>query len=331
MKKISIVLLTLILLFCLTVTAFAEQINVYDKNKDLVKSVVFSIGLDTYFIDGKTPGIKMDAKPFIESGRTFVPVRYLGNALGITDEFIGWASPKVTFKEPGYPTVELAIGKKEIKSDGKARTMDTAPLLRNSRTYLPARFVAEALGYEVDWDAEEKVVICWPKGTEKPNISNVVDFIKGEQPKPNIPDDADVINLQGKGEPVTNYEFSKYLKPTSKVNWLTYDEFNSNSYYVNGVTTHGMRVTEDDVFITQKGGCGTVCLYEGGDIFRPRGTSGPQEVRNQAYEYGYTVTLESDTSGGWGMCDIKNVSHIFFDRNDGTFLAIENPLYKGGK
>jgi len=46
--------------------------------------------------------------------------------------------------------------------------------------------VAEALGYQVDWDAESRVVLCYPKGTEKPDVSNVISYVKGqpvEQPE----------------------------------------------------------------------------------------------------------------------------------------------------
>lgn len=72
------------------IPAHAEtRVDVYEQ-KQLVKSVVFVVGLNEYFVDNQTPGVKMDAKPFIKDGRTFVPVRYLGNALGVTDENITW-------------------------------------------------------------------------------------------------------------------------------------------------------------------------------------------------------------------------------------------------
>ncbi|MFZ5648168.1 MAG: stalk domain-containing protein, partial [Bacillota bacterium] len=61
-------------------TAAETKVDVY-KEKRLVKSVVFAIGINEYYVDGKTPGTKMDARPFIKDGRTFVPVRFLGSAL----------------------------------------------------------------------------------------------------------------------------------------------------------------------------------------------------------------------------------------------------------
>ena len=39
--------------------AQAEQVDVYE-NKELVKSVVFKIGVPYYVINNQTPGVKMD-------------------------------------------------------------------------------------------------------------------------------------------------------------------------------------------------------------------------------------------------------------------------------
>ena len=182
MKKPLIIVFCLALLAAFATAAAAgdkTQVDVYDR-QELVKSVVFVIGQDQYFVNNETPGVKMDAAPFIKSGRTFVPIRYLSNALGVVDKYIGWESPTVTLDQPGMPVVELAVGQKQIKSDDQAKAMDVAPMLTEGRTYLPARFVAEALGYQVGWDSENNAVLCWPKGTEKPDVSNVIEYIGGE-------------------------------------------------------------------------------------------------------------------------------------------------------
>jgi hypothetical protein len=33
--------------------------------------------------------------------------------------------------------------------------MDVAPFIQNDRTYVPLRFISEALGYEVKWYSEQ--------------------------------------------------------------------------------------------------------------------------------------------------------------------------------
>jgi hypothetical protein len=37
--------------------------------------------------------------------------------------------------------------------------MDTAAVIKNSRTYAPVRYLAEAAGYSVDWDSTAKTVV----------------------------------------------------------------------------------------------------------------------------------------------------------------------------
>jgi hypothetical protein len=38
------------------------------------------------------------------------------------------------------------------------KTMDVATMIRNGRTYIPARFVAEAFGRTVTWDQVDRTV-----------------------------------------------------------------------------------------------------------------------------------------------------------------------------
>jgi N-acetylmuramoyl-L-alanine amidase len=45
-----------------------------------------------------------------------------------------------------------------ITTNGKTTQMDSAPLIENGRTYLPARYIAEALGYTVQWNAAGQTV-----------------------------------------------------------------------------------------------------------------------------------------------------------------------------
>ena len=53
----------------------------------------------------------------------------------------------------------LTIGKKEATVWNEEETNDVAPVIRNDRTMLPARFVAENLGAKVDWIGEEQKVL----------------------------------------------------------------------------------------------------------------------------------------------------------------------------
>jgi len=54
--------------------------------------------------------------------------------------------------------IKLTIDKKNYTINGIAMTMDVAPVILESRTLGPVRYVAEALGAEVAWDAVERKV-----------------------------------------------------------------------------------------------------------------------------------------------------------------------------
>ncbi len=62
-----------------------------------------------------------------------------------------------TFK-PEHTIVKLTIGSKLAYINNAEHDLDAAPLNRNSRTMLPVRFVAEALGATVGWDGATSTV-----------------------------------------------------------------------------------------------------------------------------------------------------------------------------
>jgi len=130
----------------------------------MTKSAVFTIGSQTVTVDGQT--YRMDVAPYIDAnGRTQVPVRYLADALGAYS--INWDAADQTvdlgFDNPGH--VDLTIGRAEIGYANSEHPMDTAPvIIPPGRTMLPARFVAEAVGDVVTWDASKYTVTVTPPG-----------------------------------------------------------------------------------------------------------------------------------------------------------------------
>lgn len=134
------------------------------------KSVQFVVGQSVYVVDGIVK--IMDAVPFLRDNRTFVPVRYLAMALGIPESGITWDEETRTVTlATGRVTLKMVIGEKVMFVDGKPLVMDVAPLIQDGRTYLPARYVAEALGYEVGWNAATQTVVVSaagePEGAER--------------------------------------------------------------------------------------------------------------------------------------------------------------------
>ena len=168
-KRAFFIFSLLAALFLLALPAFAGQ----------VRSAAFMVGQAEYIVDDVMP-VRTDAVPFVEQGRVFVPLRYLARALGVADEKVTWEpeTKKITVVCPCGSTLELAVGSKAMSINGQPREMDVAPVTRDGRTYLPARYVAEALGYEVGWDDANQLVYCWPKGGTKPDVSRAVELFK---------------------------------------------------------------------------------------------------------------------------------------------------------
>jgi len=122
---------------------------------DQGRNASFFIGSTVMTVNGSN--IIMDAAPYIKNGRTYVPVRYLGDALGATTTWDA-ATQTVTVTK-GDKSVVLVIGSKTAKVNGQDVAMDVAPEISNGRTMLPARYVAEGLGYQVGWNPALKQVV----------------------------------------------------------------------------------------------------------------------------------------------------------------------------
>ncbi len=122
------------------------------------EAAVFTVDSPVYQAGGLSR--TMDAAPFIAEGRTLVPVRYLAAALGVPDGNIIWnpTRQEITLTKDTL-TLVLTIGQTDYTLNGRKTAMDTAPLIRSGRTYLPARYVAEALGYTVGWDPAARSVL----------------------------------------------------------------------------------------------------------------------------------------------------------------------------
>lgn len=135
-----------------------------------------------------------DAQPFVDNGRTMVPVRAASEAMGLEVHWDG-ASREVRVSKDYTPetsvyqaelqsglkefisrrTVIMGIGQKtytvsnqyavydgrtvtETRTTERKADMDAAAEIRGGRTYAPIRYVAEQFGYDVLWDAATRTV-----------------------------------------------------------------------------------------------------------------------------------------------------------------------------
>ena len=108
---------------------------------------------------GESPVLWSDALPFIdENNRTMVPLRAVGDALGLT---VGWdaAAREASFTD-GSRTIYFPIGSNLARTDsGETVEMNTAAVIVNNRTYAPVRYLAEFFDRSVGWTAETRTVL----------------------------------------------------------------------------------------------------------------------------------------------------------------------------
>jgi hypothetical protein len=122
----------------------------------LVPSVLAANPL-TVKVDGKNVFFP-DAQPYInQDSRTMVPIRFISEELGAQ---VVWnqADNKVEIHYNGKLVV-IVIDQFTYYVDGQALEMDTRAIILNYRTMVPIRFISQALGAGVIWDADTNSVI----------------------------------------------------------------------------------------------------------------------------------------------------------------------------
>lgn len=90
------------------------------------------------------------AEPFVEKGRTMIPLKALADAFGFE---VKWdqSEKKITLTKENM-IITMIVGKTEILVNGNKLASETAPMVKNNVTFLPVRELAEVLGIEVKWD-----------------------------------------------------------------------------------------------------------------------------------------------------------------------------------
>jgi len=126
----------------------------------------------TVTVNGKTVDFP-DVQPFVDAnGRTFVPVRFVSEELNCEVEW--HPDTRTVTIDRGRINAKLTIGIKEITVLGVTKTMNTAAQVQNGRTLVPARFVAEAFGCEVEWNGATRVVTITDPGKDVYKIGTFV-------------------------------------------------------------------------------------------------------------------------------------------------------------
>lgn len=110
-------------------------------------------------LDGKR--LSLDRAPVIIDGRTLVPLRGVLEELGATVDWNKETDQAIVKDE----TIEILLAPDTSSAllNGRLTALDVASTIIDERMLIPVRFVAEGLGYDVDWNGSDRDVIITTK------------------------------------------------------------------------------------------------------------------------------------------------------------------------
>jgi len=100
---------------------------------------------------------KFDVPPVVKYGRTLVPFRAITEALGAEVSYDPETMTITVTK--GDIEVILTLGSTIAVVNGEEVEMDTNPELISNRTFVPIRFLSQALGADVEYDPDSDMVV----------------------------------------------------------------------------------------------------------------------------------------------------------------------------
>jgi hypothetical protein len=106
--------------------------------------------------------------PIIDAGRVFVPLRGVFQDLGAS---VVYDNGQINATGNGTQ-ISLQIGSTQATVDGAPQTIDVAPFIVGESTYVPLRFVSQALGASVSWDEADQIVAITTNGSTDVNAND---------------------------------------------------------------------------------------------------------------------------------------------------------------
>ncbi|MTI68556.1 MAG: LysM peptidoglycan-binding domain-containing protein [Firmicutes bacterium] len=92
-----------------------------------------------------------DKRPYLENDRTFVPIRFIAEALNV-DEIIWKSNSKTAILKKDDKIIKLPIGSKTARVNNTYIKLDSYINIYEGRTFVPVRFVSEIFDCMVGWN-----------------------------------------------------------------------------------------------------------------------------------------------------------------------------------
>jgi hypothetical protein len=181
------------------------------------------------YVEGQK--VSFDVPPQTINDRTMVPIRAIFEVMGATVNWDNATQTAICTKD--NTVVKMTLNSKIEYINDVPYEMDVAPVIVDNRTLAPARYVAEAFGYFVNWDGNTKSVLINKTSTIKDGTKeNPYEF--GDKVSITFWDAYDFEATKAAGK----YEFTlnKLMSPKDmeiKFNDSSYS-YDSNRWYLNG-------------------------------------------------------------------------------------------------
>lgn len=181
------------------------------------------------YVEGQK--VSFDVPPQTINDRTMVPIRAIFEVMGATVNWDNATQTAICTKD--NTVVKMTLNSKIEYINDVPYEMDVAPVIVDNRTLAPARYVAEAFGYFVNWDGNTKSVLINKTSTIKDGTKeNPYEF--GDKVSITFWDAYDFEATKAVGK----YEFTlnKLMSPKDmeiKFNDSSYS-YDSNRWYLNG-------------------------------------------------------------------------------------------------
>ncbi len=123
------------------------------------------------FLNGEK--LEFDVDPYIKNSRTMVPFRKIFEAFGLK---VDWNQEKQTVLAADDDTeITLKINDTRAYVNYIEYKLDAPPEIKNSRTFVPLRFISESVGAVVEWDGKTATVyITYEAGSTQEPVSTAI-------------------------------------------------------------------------------------------------------------------------------------------------------------
>lgn len=138
---------------------FKDFITVTDKEPVVDPNfalITFMVDSPYYMVDKEM--VRMDAAPYIENGRTMIPVRYVAQALWISESSIQYANGIISIFYKGN-LIHMKVGETKVKWNSvPILILDTPVALVDGRAYVPVAQLKDIFAVDVKWDPYYRTV-----------------------------------------------------------------------------------------------------------------------------------------------------------------------------